>query len=84
MPHIEPGTKNEGRLFYFGLIPSERGKGKSRKLHQRALGILQQDFQARYYIGATSVHNKPMVNTFISNGCEIMESYKVYKRVRGN
>ncbi|WP_085524234.1 GrpB family protein [Tuberibacillus sp. Marseille-P3662] len=23
MPHIEPGTQEEGRLFYFGLIPSQ-------------------------------------------------------------
>lgn len=84
MPHIEPGTTNEGRLFYFGLVPSERGKGKSRKLHQSALSMLQRDFKARYYIGSTSVHNKPMVNTFVSNGCEITESYKVYKHIRGH
>jgi hypothetical protein len=24
IPHIEPGTLNEGRLFYFGLLPEER------------------------------------------------------------
>lgn len=26
MPHIEPRTLNEGRMFYFGLTPEERGK----------------------------------------------------------
>jgi len=39
MPHIEPGTSEEGRLFYFGIIPSERGKGKSKLLHKQALEI---------------------------------------------
>jgi hypothetical protein len=27
MPHIEQGTVDEGRLFYFGLLPEYRGKG---------------------------------------------------------
>lgn len=31
IPHIEPGTISEGRLFYFGLVPEERGKGKREK-----------------------------------------------------
>ncbi|WP_261134416.1 hypothetical protein [Bacillus sp. Marseille-Q3570] len=26
IPHIEPGTIDEGRLFYFGLVPEYRGK----------------------------------------------------------
>ena len=33
IPHIESGTVNDGRLFYFGIFPTERGKGKGRFLH---------------------------------------------------
>jgi hypothetical protein len=51
IPHIEPGTLREGRLFYFGLIPEERGKGKSIPLHQQALDILKNVFKAEYYKG---------------------------------
>lgn len=80
MPHIEPGTFDEGRLFYFGLIPKERGKGKSKSLHQQALEILKKDFKAKSYIGSTSLNNIPMLKTFESNGCAVLDGNKVYKR----
>ncbi len=80
MPHIEPGTEEEGRLFYFGLIPSERRKGKSMVLHQLALNLLNTDFHAAYYIGGTSRHNSPMLKTFLANGCEVMDMNRVYKK----
>ena len=80
MPHIEPGTTNEGRLFYFGLVQSERGKGKSKQLHKQALEILKNDFDAAYYIGSTGKNNLPMLKTFQNSGCTIVESNKVYKR----
>ncbi|GAA0596476.1 GNAT family N-acetyltransferase [Virgibacillus siamensis] len=80
MPHIEPGTKEEGRIFYFGLIPEERGKGKSKPLHQQALASLKNQFDASYYIGSTSHNNKPMLKTFERNGCRVLERNKVYKR----
>ncbi|WP_371018906.1 GNAT family N-acetyltransferase [Pseudalkalibacillus sp. JSM 102089] len=80
MPHIEPGTTNEGRLFYFGLVPNERGKGKSKQLHKQALEILKNDFDASYYIGSTGKDNLPMLKTFQNSGCTIVESNKVYKR----
>ncbi|MCA1054046.1 GNAT family N-acetyltransferase [Rossellomorea aquimaris] len=82
MPHIEPGTEHEGRLFYFGLIPEERGKLKSTPLHQQALELLKTDFKANYYIGQTSHNNLPMLKTFERNGCRILERNKVYKRKR--
>jgi hypothetical protein len=84
MPHIEPGTHREGRIFYFGLIPEERGKGKSRSLHQQTLKILKSKFNASYYIGCTSHRNKPMLKTFLNNGCEIIEKNKVYKRINNS
>ncbi|MCA1063841.1 GNAT family N-acetyltransferase [Rossellomorea aquimaris] len=80
IPHIEPGTQSEGRIFFFGLIPRERGKGKSKLLHQQALEILKNDFKATYYIGSTSQHNVPMLQTFQYNGCRIVERNIVYKR----
>ncbi|SDZ99040.1 GrpB domain, predicted nucleotidyltransferase, UPF0157 family [Thalassobacillus cyri] len=80
MPHIEPGTTDEGRLFYFGLVPEARGKGKSKRLHHQALGILKDDFDAVYYIGSTSSNNVPMLKTFEANGCTVVERNRVYKR----
>jgi hypothetical protein len=84
MPHIEPGTSEEGRLFYFGIIPSERGKGKSRLLHRQALEILRKDFKASYYIGCTGHNNLPMIKTFLNNGCTVIERNKVFKRENGD
>jgi len=80
IPHIEPGTLNEGRLFYFGLVPNERGKGKSKRLHQQALKILESSYKATYYIGRTSHRNLPMLKTFVKNGCAVTERNKVFKR----
>ncbi|WP_077622853.1 GNAT family N-acetyltransferase [Sediminibacillus massiliensis] len=80
MPHIEPGTRQEGRLFYLGLVREERKKGKSRVLHNQALTVLKNDFKAAYYIGSTSVKNGPMINTFTRNGCSLHERNRVFKR----
>lgn len=81
IPHIEPGTRDEGRLFYFGLIPSERGNGKSRPLHKLALQLLKDEFNASYYIGGTSKSNQPMLKTFNASGCDVIERNKVYKKI---
>ncbi|MFC4558216.1 GNAT family N-acetyltransferase [Virgibacillus kekensis] len=81
MPHIEPGTFDEGRLFYFGLLPEERGKGKSKPLHRQALAVLQDYFEASYYIGSTSKKNTPMLRTFEASGCAITEENKLYKKL---
>jgi hypothetical protein len=80
IPHIEPGTSEEGRLFYFGLIPEERGKGKSIPLHQQALNILKNVFNATYYIGSTGHQNVPMLRTFEHNGCSVLARNKVFKK----
>lgn len=83
MPHIEPGTDDEGRLFYFGLIPCERGKRKSISLHKQVLQMLRDDFGASYYIGSTSVNNIPMLKTFEANGCSVIDRNRVFTR-KGN
>jgi hypothetical protein len=80
IPHIEPGTLKEGRLFYFGLIPEERGKGKSIPLHQQALTVLKEVFNAEFYIGSTSRNNVPMLKTFEHNGCSVLARNRVYKK----
>ncbi|MBM7587764.1 hypothetical protein JOC86_004338 [Bacillus pakistanensis] len=82
MPHIEPGTEKEGRLFYFGLLKAERGKGKSIPLHKQALSLLKDDFKADDYIGGTSIHNLPMQKIFNHNDCKVVETNKVYKMKR--
>ncbi|WP_203248753.1 hypothetical protein [Sporosarcina beigongshangi] len=80
MPHIEPGTVDEGRLFYFGLIPEERGKGQSAIIHYQSMYLLKL-MGATYYIGSTHETNKKMQKVFSRNGCSIrarMESYYKY------
>lgn len=79
MPHIEPGTKNEGRIFYFGLVPEERGKNKSTALYEEGLYLLKNYFKATYSIGATSIHNKPMLKVFEKCGCAMTEKVGIYK-----
>lgn len=78
--HIEPGTVNEGRLFYFGLLPEERGKGLSTVIYNLSLCKLKQ-IGASYYIGSTHETNKRMQKVFFNNGCSIRartESYYKY------
>ena len=80
IPHIEAGTMKEGRIFYFGLIPEERSKGKSARLHKQTLSLLQHKFGATYYIGSTSHQNIPMLQVFRRNGCEVRQRNKLYKK----
>lgn len=69
IPHIEPGTEDEGRLFYFGLLPDERGKGYASELHQYSLYLLK-EMGAAYYIGSTHETNKAMQRIFEKSGCK--------------
>ncbi|GGF20531.1 N-acetyltransferase [Halobacillus andaensis] len=82
MPHIEQGTKEEGRLFYFGLLPKFRGSHKGRELHHLALTRLRNDFGATTYIGATSQNNEPMLKVFSANGCEVKEKKNAFMKSR--
>ncbi|MET3194122.1 GNAT family N-acetyltransferase [Gottfriedia sp. OAE603] len=80
IPHIEPGTLDEGRLFYFGLLPAERGKGRSYQFHYQSLWILKQ-MGATFYKGSTHETNIKMQNVFFKNNCSIKsrtESYYKY------
>lgn len=80
IPHIEPGTTDEGRLFYFGMLPELRGKGLSGSLHLQSLWHLK-EMGASHYIGSTHLENKKMQRVFEKNGCKIMaytESFYKY------
>lgn len=79
IPHIEPGTKNEGRLFYFGILPEVRGKGKSTLYHYQSLIALKQ-MGATYYIGGTHEANIRMQKVFHRNGCSIKARTESYYR----
>jgi hypothetical protein len=83
MPHIEPGTIEEGRIFYFGLVPEERGKGRSADLYLQGLYLLKERFGAVYSVGATSVKNIPMQKVFEKHNCQVTDQVKVYKRWNG-
>lgn len=85
MPHIEPGTKHEGRIFYFGLVPEARGKRLSVPLYKQGLSMLKDHFGAIYSVGATSVNNTPMLRVFKQNHCTVTGKVKVYKKsLEGN
>ncbi|NDI37135.1 GNAT family N-acetyltransferase [Chengkuizengella sediminis] len=80
IPHIEPGTIDEGRLFYFGVLPEHRGKGLSSFIHHQSLYLLKQ-MGASYYIGSTHEKNIKMQKVFQRNNCSIKahtESYYKY------
>ncbi|NIK12607.1 GNAT family N-acetyltransferase [Alkalibacillus almallahensis] len=78
MPQIEPGTTDEGRLFYFGIIPKYRGQRWGRALHLQSLHYLS-NLGASYYIGATGEYNTPMQHIFEANGCHMTEKKYTYK-----
>lgn len=69
IPHIEPGTKDEGRLFYFGVLPEVRGKGYAGILHKCSLKLLK-DMGASYYVGSTHETNTSMQRIFEKSGCK--------------
>ncbi|MFO1443878.1 GNAT family N-acetyltransferase [Bacillus sp. Bva_UNVM-123] len=80
MPHIEQGTVDEGRLFYFGFIPEYRGKGHGALIHRQSLQYLKQ-IGAKHYIGATGYKNLPMQKIFIANNCHLFDKRVTYRRL---
>ncbi|MET3699719.1 acetyltransferase (GNAT) family protein [Bacillus oleivorans] len=78
IPHIEMETKDEGRLFYFGVVPHIRGKGIGTIIHRHALVLLKQ-FKATYYVGSTDIHNQNMIQIFQRNGCQLRDRKGIYR-----
>ncbi|MDQ0351891.1 RimJ/RimL family protein N-acetyltransferase [Alkalibacillus filiformis] len=75
LPHIEPNTDHEGRIFWMGVHSRFLGKGYGKILHAISLERLRHDFHAKSYLGVTEEENEPMRNIMKANGCE--EEYKV-------
>lgn len=81
IPHIEMGTGDEGRLFYFGVVPHLRGQGLGIHIHKISLVLLKK-FLANYYVGSTDVNNSYMIKIFEKNGCELRDRKGIYKIVK--
>lgn len=78
IPHIEMGTKEEGRMFYFGIVPSMRGKGFGAKIHRATLPLMKK-LGATYYVGSTDESNVHMVQIFKKNGCVLRDKKGIYR-----
>ncbi len=78
IPHIEMGTADEGRMFYFGVVPEWRGKGYGAKLHLHTLSLLKL-FHATYYVGSTDEANTNMIAIFKRNGCMLRDRKGIYR-----
>ncbi|WJE15562.1 hypothetical protein QRD89_17845 [Halobacillus sp. ACCC02827] len=84
MPHLEPGKEGEGRFFYFGLVPEERGREKSLPLYVQGLHLLKEQFGASYSVGSTSAGNIPMRKVFRkAGGIQTGRKYLYEWRKRG-
>ncbi|MFC7687044.1 hypothetical protein [Ureibacillus sp. GCM10028918] len=81
IPHIEMGTEDEGRLFYFGVVPNLRGQGLGINIHKISLVLLKK-FLANYYVGSTDVNNSYMIKIFEKNGCELRDRKGIYRIVK--
>lgn len=81
IPHIEMGTEEEGRLFYFGVVPDLRGQGIGEQIHKLSMALLKQ-FHATYYVGSTDIHNTNMIKIFEKNACKLRDRKGIYKLVR--
>ncbi|WP_052360596.1 GNAT family N-acetyltransferase [Oceanobacillus manasiensis] len=78
IPHIEDGTADEGRMFYFGVVPEMRGRGVGASMHLASLLLLKQK-DATYYVGSTDTSNQAMINIFIKNGCTLRDRKGIYR-----
>jgi len=79
IPHIEIGKTDEGRLFYFGVMPTMRNQGLGKTIHKISLALLKNKFNATYYIGSTDTNNEHMIKIFEANNCELKNKKGVYK-----
>lgn len=81
IPHIEPNTVSEGRLFYFGMMPEWRGKGKATACHLAALHRLK-ELGATHYVGSTDVANTGMIRIMVANGAAERDRKGIYRMNR--
>lgn len=81
IPHIEAGTKDEGRLFYFGIMPKWRSRGKATPCHGEALRFLKK-LGAKHYVGSTDVANQAMIRVMNNNGALERDHKGIYRLTR--
>ncbi|WP_456271964.1 GNAT family N-acetyltransferase [Bacillus sp. AK031] len=80
LSHIEPFTRAEGRLFFFGVVPEFQGRGLAASMHRFALATLKLDLNAKSYIGVTDGGNQAMKKIFLQNGCSQIHTIRIYSR----
>ena len=78
IPHIEQGTIDEGRLFYFGVVPEWRGQGYGTIFHRMSFELLKK-VGAATYVGSTDENNRHMIRIFEKNGCRLRDRKGVYR-----
>ncbi|MFD1173150.1 GNAT family N-acetyltransferase [Oceanobacillus picturae] len=78
IPHIEEGTTDEGRMFYFGVVSEMRGRGLGASMHLASLFLLKEK-NATYYVGSTDTSNQAMIDIFIKNGCTLRDRKGIYR-----
>ncbi|MDN4606727.1 GNAT family N-acetyltransferase [Sporosarcina highlanderae] len=78
IPIIEQGTVDEGRLFYFGVMPEWRGKGYGAALHRISLQLLK-GIGATTYVGSTDEANHRMIGIFMRNDCVLRNRKGIYR-----
>lgn len=78
IPHIEQGTIDEGRMFYFGVVPEQRGQGFGTIFHRVSLGLLKH-LGATKYVGSTDENNRDMIRIFERNGCHQRDKKGIYQ-----
>jgi len=78
IPHIEQGTTDEGRMFYFGVVPEQREKGYGKIFHAISLELLK-TLGAKIYVGSTDTENVSMRKIFEANGCILRDIKGIYR-----
>ncbi|WP_158530721.1 GNAT family N-acetyltransferase [Pantoea sp. 3_1284] len=78
IPIIEQGTVDEGRLFYFGIVPEYRGEGYGAAFHRISLNLLR-EIGATTYVGSTDEANQHMIRIFERNGCLLRDRKGIYR-----
>ena len=78
IPHIEQGTTEEGRMFYFGVVPEQREKGYGKIFHAISIELLK-TLGAKIYVGSTDTGNAPMRRIFETNGCILRDIKGIYR-----
>lgn len=81
LPQTYSDRKNEGTLFYVGVLPEFRGRGFGRILHSSGLALLAGRGVERY-VGSTDARNLPMTAVFRANGCTQTGRQLFYRALR--